>query len=105
MLLEYSMVIYRLIKAPDRKKYVIDITGIPKEKIPEYVKRIKNELKSTKVLNTNGGIDENQDLVTMVEDYFVLRKNGVEMVDVQNLEGGQIQSQIDDMDYWHKKLL
>lgn len=105
MLLEYAMVIYRLIKAPDRKKYVIDITGIPKEKIPEYVKRIKNELKSTKVLNTNGGIDENQDLVTMVEDYFVLRKNGVEMVDVQNLEGGQIQQQSDDMEYWHKKLL
>ncbi len=105
MLLEYSMVIYRLIKAPDRKKYVIDITGIPKDKIPEYIKRIKNELKSTKVLNTNGGIDENQDLVTMVEDYFVLRKNGTELVDVQNMEGGQIQSQVDDMDYWHKKLL
>lgn len=105
LLLEYQMIIYRLTKQPDRKKYVIDITGIQKEKIPEYINRIKNELKSIKSIDVNGGIQENLDLITLMEDYFVLRKNGTDLLDIQNVEGQEMQKWYDDMKYWHDKLL
>lgn len=105
LLLEYQMIIYRLTKAPDRKKYIVDVTGIQKEKIPEYINRIKNELKSQKSIDLNGTIQENLDLVTLMEDYFILRKNGADLLNIENVEGQEMQSWYDDMKYWHDKLL
>ncbi len=105
LLLEYQMVIYRLTKAPDRRKYTIDVTGIQKEKIPEYINRIKNELKSIKTIDVNGSIQENLDLITLMEDYFILRKNGTDMVDIGDVPGQEMQKWYDDMKYWHDKLL
>ncbi len=105
LLLEYQMIIYRLTKQPDRKKYVVDVTGIQKEKIPEYVNRIKNELKSQKTIDVNGTLQENLDLITLMEDYFILKKNGNELLNIENVEGQQMQQWYDDMKYWHDKLL
>ncbi len=105
LLLEYQMIIYRLTKAPDRRKYTIDVTGIQKEKIPEYINRIKNELKSIKTIDVNGTIQENLDLITLMEDYFILRKNGTDMVDIGDVPGQEMQKWYDDMKYWHDKLL
>ena len=105
LLLEYQMIIYRLTKQPDRKKYTVDISGIQKEKIPEYVNRIKNELKSQKSIDINGNLQENLNLVTLMEDYFVLKKGGVNLIDIDNVEGQSMENWYNDMKYWHDKLL
>lgn len=105
LLLEYQVVLYRLLKSPDRKKIVIDVTNIKEERIPEFVNRVKSSFTTQKNLDLSGEITESLDLMTLFEDYFVLKKNGNEMIDIENVEGGDIQSQIDDLKYWREKLI
>jgi len=69
------------------------------------VNRIKNELKSQKSIDINGNLQENLNLVTLMEDYFVLKKGGVNLIDIDNVEGQSMENWYNDMKYWHDKLL
>lgn len=105
MLMEYSMILYMLLKQPDRKKYTVDVTGIQKERIPEYLNRVKNKLKVNKTIDFDKGMQENLDLITLLDDYFVQEKNGKPLIDISNVEGGNIQNWTDNLDYWKDKLI
>lgn len=105
LLLEYQVVLYRLLKSPDRKKFIVDVTGIQEERIPEFLNRVKSQFTTQKGIDLTGEVTESLDLLTLFEDYYVLRKDGVELIDIENVEGGDIQSQIDDLKYWRDKLI
>ena len=106
ILLEYSLVIYRLMKSPERFKYIIDVTGIDKAKVDEYVNHIKKNLKSDDSMNiSEGNIVEKLNFATMLEDYFIIERDGKRLLDVERMEGGHLNDQIDDIKYWHAKLL
>lgn len=105
MLMDYSMVLYMLLKQPDRKKYTVDVTGIQKERIPEYINRVKNKLKVNKTIDFDKGMQENLDLITLLDDYFVQEKNGKPLIDISNVEGGNIQNWTENLDYWKDKLI
>jgi len=48
-------------------------------------------LKSQKTIDVNGTLQENLDLITLMEDYFILKKNGNELLNIENVEGLQMQ--------------
>lgn len=105
ILLEYQMVIYRLLKQPERRKFSIDVTGIDSQKIPEYVNSFLSDFKSEMNIDFDGNIDEVLNQKTLLDDYVVLERDGKSMLDISTIQGGDLQTQIQDIEYLHKKLI
>lgn len=105
IILEYSMVIYRLLKAPERRKFKVDVTGLDDNEIPEYIQSIISKMKSSYEIDKQGNVSEQLNQITSLEDFLVLVKDGVQLLDVEQLPGGTLQQQIDDIEYLHKKLI
>ncbi len=105
IILEYSMVIYRLLKAPERRKFTVDISGMDENEIPEYIQSIISKMKTSYEIDKQGNVSEQLNQITRLEDFLVLVKDGIQLLDVTTLPGGTLQQQIDDIEYLHKKLI
>jgi hypothetical protein len=103
--IEDSLVIYRLVRAPERRIWYIDVGNLPKMKAEQYVRDIM--IKHKNRLNYDAGSGEIVDqrkFITMLEDYWLPRREGGRGTEVTTLPGGQTLGQIDDLLYFQKKL-
>lgn len=103
--LEDSLVIYRLARAPERRIWYIDIGNLPKMKAEQYVREIMVKHKNRLIYDgSSGEIRDDRKFMTMLEDYWIPRREGGKGTEVTTLPGGQNLGQMDDVLYFQKKL-
>lgn len=104
-IMEDAMVIYRITRAPERRAFYIDTGSLPKKSAEEYLKGIMNRFKNRISYDaTSGKVNTNAHQMTMMEDYWLPRREGGRGTEVSTLPGGQNLNDIDDVLYFLKKL-
>lgn len=104
--LEDALVIYRLARAPERRIWYIDVGNLPKMKAEQYVRDIMVKHKNRLIYDAaSGEIRDDRKFMTMLEDYWLPRREGGRGTEVTTLPGGQTLGQMDDVLYFQKKFL
>jgi hypothetical protein len=104
--LEDALVIYRLARAPERRIWYIDVGNLPKMKAEQYVRDIMVKHKNRLVYDAEtGSVRDDRKFQTMLEDYWLPRREGGRGTEVTTLPGGQTLGQMDDVLYFQKKFL
>lgn len=104
--LEDALVIYRLARAPERRIWYIDVGNLPKMKAEQYVRDIMVKHKNRLIYDANTGqIRDDRKFMTMLEDYWLPRREGGRGTEVSTLPGGQNLGEMDDVLYFQKKFL
>ncbi len=105
-MMEDSLVIYRISRAPERRIFYIDVGNLPKGKAEEYLKNIMSQYRNKMVYDANtGNIKDDKKHMSMLEDFFLPRREGGRGTEITTLPGGENLGQIDDILYFQKKLL
>ncbi len=103
--LEDSLVIYRLARAPERRIWYIDVGNLPKMKAEQYVRDIMIKHKNRLVYDASSGeVRDDRKFMTALEDYWLPRREGGRGTEVTTLPGGQSLGELDDVLYFQKKL-
>ena len=104
--LEDALVIYRLARAPERRIWYIDVGNLPKMKAEQYVRDVMVKHKNRLIYDSDtGNVRDDRKFMTMLEDYWLPRREGGKGTEVTTLPGGQTLGQMDDVLYFQKKLL
>jgi hypothetical protein len=106
-LLEDSVLIYRIQRAPERRAFYIDVGKMPPQRVKQYLEQIKNEIRQKKVPSMMGG-QENVDSVynpqSMSEDFFFASRPDGRGSKVETLPGGQGLGELADLEYFQRKV-
>jgi len=104
--LEDATVIYRISRAPERRIWYIDVGNLPKMKAEQYVREIMVKHKNRLIYDAaSGEVRDDRKFMTMLEDYWLPRREGGRGTEVTTLPGGQNLGQMDDVLYFQKKFL
>jgi hypothetical protein len=104
-MLEDAMVIYRLSRAPERRVFYIDVGNLPKVKAEQYISGIMNKFKNKMVYDAQTGMVKDQkDTMTMMEDFWLPRRDGGKGTEITTLPGGQNLGDMEDVLYFQKKM-
>ena len=104
-MMEDSLVIYRLARAPERRIFYIDVGNLPKGKSEEYMKSIMAKYRNKLVYDANtGAIRDDRKHMSMLEDFWLPRREGGRGTEISTLPGGENLGQIDDIIYFQKRL-
>jgi len=104
-MLEESIVIYRMVRAPERRAFYIDVDGLPNGKADQHVRDTMNRFKNkTSYDVTTGAISDTRRHMAMIEDFFLPRRNG-KSTEITTLPGGAGLGEINDIDYFKDKLI
>lgn len=105
ILMEDAMLVYRVIRAPERRVFYIDVGNIPPEDIENYMQQATTSLKRQPVVDkTNGKVDLRYNPYSVDEDYFLPVRGGESGTKIDTLAGGQNTAAIEDVQYIQKKL-
>jgi len=105
ILIEDAMMVYRVIRAPERRVFYIDVGNVPPEDVPNYLEQAKTALKANQVVNkTSGQVDLRYNPLSVDEDYFLPVRGGDSGTRIDTLAGGTNASAIEDVEYIQKKL-
>jgi len=105
ILIEDAMLVYRVIRSPERRVFYIDVGNVPPENVPEYLEQAKNSLKRSPVVNKQDGrVDLRFNPMSVDEDYFIPVRGGDSGTKIDTLAGGQNTTAIEDVEYIQKKL-
>lgn len=107
-LLEDAVIIYRIQRAPERRAFYIDTQNLPPHMVPMHLEMIKNEIRQKRIPNLTGGqaqVDALYNPQSMNEDFFFAVRGDGGGSRVEVLPGGQNLGELQDLDYWYKKLL
>jgi hypothetical protein len=104
-MMEDSLVVYRISRAPERRIFYIDVGNLPKGKAEEYLKNIMSQYRNKMVYDAKtGDIKDDKKHMSMLEDFFLPRREGGRGTEITTLPGGENLGQIDDIIYFQKKL-
>lgn len=104
-MLEDATVIYRISRAPERRIFYIDVGSLPKMKAEQYVKDMMTRHKNRLVYDaTTGDIRDDRKFMTMLEDYWLPRREGGRGTEISTLPSGQNLGELSDVRYFEKKL-
>lgn len=104
-MMEDSLVIYRLARAPERRIFYIDVGNMPKGKSEEYMKGIMTRYRNKLVYDANTGkLKDDRKHMSMLEDFWLPRREGGRGTEISTLPGGENLGQIDDIIYFQKRL-
>ena len=104
-MMEDSLVIYRLARAPERRIFYIDVGNLPKGKAEGYLRDIMARYKNKIVYDANTGeIKDDRKHMAMLEDFWLPRREGGKGTEITTLPGGENLGQIEDILYFQKKL-
>jgi len=104
-MMEDSLVIYRLARAPERRIFYVDVGNLPKGKAEEYMKGIMTKYRNKLVYDSNSGdIRDDRKHMSMLEDFWLPRREGGRGTEITTLPGGENLGQIDDVIYFQKRL-
>ena len=105
ILIEDAMMVYRVVRSPERRVFYIDVGNVPPEDVANYVEQAKNSLKVNKVTGqATGNVDLRYNPMAVDEDYFIPVRGGDSGTRIDSLAGGQNTSAIEDVEYIQKKL-
>jgi len=105
-MVEDSLVIYRMTRAPERRIFYVDVGNLPKGKAEQYVNEIMNKFKNKLVYDAQTGeLADSKRHMSMMEDFWMPRREGGKGTEITTLAGGQNLSQIEDIEYFRDKLL
>ena len=105
-MIEDAVVIYRLSRAPERRIFYIDVGNLPKGKAEQYMKSIMTQYRNKLVYDANTGeIRDERKHLSMLEDFWLPRREGGKGTEITTLPAGQNLGQMEDVVYFHKKLL
>lgn len=103
--LEDALIIYRLARAPERRIWYIDVGNLPKMKAEQYVRDIMIKHKNRLIYDAaSGEVRDDRKFMTMLEDYWLPRREGGRGTEVTTLPGGQTLGEMDDVLYFQKRL-
>lgn len=103
--MEDSCVIYRISRAPERRIFYIDVGNMPRFKAEQYVKDIAASYKNKIVYNAETGtVQDDRRFLTMLDDFFIPRREGGKGTQIDTLPAGQNLGQIEDIKYFQNKL-
>jgi len=104
-LLEDAVVIYRISRAPERRIFYIDVGSLPKVKAEQYLKDIMNRYRNKLVYDaTTGEIQDTRRHFSMLEDFWLPRREGGRGTEITTLPGGDNLGEMDDVEFFLKKL-
>lgn len=104
-MMEDALVIYRLARAPERRIFYIDVGNLPKIKAEQYLKDIMARYRNKIVYDSNTGeIRDDRKFMSMLEDFWLPRREGGKGTEISTLPGGESLGQIDDVNYFQSKL-
>lgn len=104
-MIEDSLVIYRLSRAPERRIFYVDIGGMTRTNAESHMRDVMNRYRNKLVYNADTGeIKDDRKYMAMLEDYWLPRRDGNKGTEVQTLPGGQNLGELTDIEYFQKKL-
>jgi len=104
-MIEDAVVIYRISRAPERRIFYIDVGNLPKIKAEQYLRDIMNKYKNKLVYDSNSGeIKDERKHMSMLEDYWLPRREGGRGTEITTLPGGENLGELADVDYFKTKL-
>ena len=104
-MMEDSLVIYRLARAPERRIFYIDVGNLPKGKSEQYMKDIMSRYRNKLVYDASTGeLKDDRKHMSMLEDFWLPRREGGRGTEISTLPGGENLGQIDDIVYFQKRL-
>ena len=104
-MIEDSLVIYRLSRAPERRIFYIDVGNLPKQKAEQYLRDVMSRYRNKLVYDAGTGeIRDDKKFMSMLEDFWLPRREGGRGTEISTLPGGQNLGEITDIDYFKKKL-
>lgn len=104
-LMEDALVIYRITRAPDRRVFYIDTGNMPSRKAAQHMQNIMNTMKNRVVYDaTTGKIKNQQHNMSMTEDYWLQRRDGKAVTEIDTLPGMQGMSDMDDVRWFRNAL-
>jgi hypothetical protein len=104
-MLEDAVVIYRIARAPERRIFYIDVGNLPKVKAEQYVTDIMNKYRNKIVYDASTGeVRDDRKYMSMLEDFWMPRREGGKGTEITTLPGGQTLGQMEDVNYFQQKL-
>ena len=104
-MIEDALVIYRISRAPERRIFYIDVGNLPKIKAEQYLKDVMNRYRNKLVYDASTGeIRDDRNHMSMLEDFWLPRREGGRGTEITTLPGGSNLGEIDDIEYFKKKL-
>ena len=105
MMIEDSLVIYRLSRAPERRIFYIDVGNLPKVKAEQYLRDVMMRYRNKMVYDANTGeMRDDKKFMSMMEDFWLPRREGGRGTEITTLPGGQNLGEITDINYFQRKL-
>ena len=105
ILIEDAMLVYSVIRAPERRVFYIDVGNVPPEDVSNYLEQAQTSLKRNQVVDKNNGkVDLRYNPLSVDEDYFLPVRGGESGTRIDTLAGGQNTAAIEDVEYIQKKL-
>ena len=104
-MIEDALVIYRISRAPERRIFYIDVGNLPKVKAEQYLKDVMNRYRNKLVYDASTGeIRDDRNHMSMLEDFWLPRREGGRGTEITTLAGGSNLGEIDDIEYFRQKL-
>lgn len=103
--LEDALLVYRVARAPERRVFYVDVGQLPKQKAEQYMRDMMSRFRNRLVYNqATGEVRDERNHLSVLEDYWLPRREGSRGTEITTLPGGNAMSQIEDVDYFKKKL-
>ena len=104
-MIEDSLVIYRLSRAPERRIFYIDVGNLPKQKAETYLREVMGRYRNKLVYDAQTGeVRDDRKYMSMLEDFWLPRREGGRGTEITTLPGGQNLGELEDVKYFQKKL-
>ena len=104
-MVEDAIVIYRISRAPERRIFYIDVGNLPKLKAEQYIRDIMTRYKNRLVYDSDSGeVKDDRRHQSMLEDYWLPRREGGRGTEITTLPGGENLGQLEDVEYFQRKL-
>ena len=104
-MIEDSLVIYRLSRAPERRIFYIDVGNLPKAKAEQYLREVMSRYRNKLTYDAaTGEIRDDKKYMSMMEDFWLPRREGGRGTEISTLPGGQNLGELTDVEYFQKKL-
>jgi hypothetical protein len=105
ILLEDAMLVHRIVRAPDRRVFYIDVGNVPPEEVANYMEQAQSSLKRSPIVDkSNGRVDLRYNPLSIDEDYFIPVRGGDSGTKIDSVTGQTIAGETNDVEYIQKKL-
>jgi hypothetical protein len=105
ILIEDAMLVYRVVRAPERRVFYIDVANVPPQEVPLYIEQQRQNMRTSPVVDRQTGrVDLRYNPMSVEEDFFIPVRGGESGTKIDTLAGGQNTAAVEDVAYIQKKL-